>query len=67
MDGAASVITVVSLALSSTKRLYEIVAGIKHAPKSVSQIASYLRDLSSILQQLVGYSANLHVAADLPE
>ena len=66
MEGAASVITVVSLALSSTKRLYEIVAGIKHAPKSVSQIASYLQDLSSILQQLVGYSANLHLAADLP-
>ena len=66
MDGAASVIAVVSLALSSTKVLYDIVASIKHAPKSVSQIASYLRDLSSILQQLVGYSANLHLAADLP-
>ena len=66
MDGAASAITVVSLALSSTKVLYEIVASIKHAPKCVSQIALYLRDLSSILQQLVGYSANLHLAADLP-
>ena len=66
MDGAASVITVVSLALSSTKVLYEIVVSIKHAPKCVSQITSYLRDLSSILQQLVGYSANLHLAADLP-
>ncbi|KAL8794401.1 MAG: hypothetical protein Q9195_002988 [Heterodermia aff. obscurata] len=66
MDGAASVITVVSLALSSTKFLYDIVASIKQAPKCVSQIASYLRDLSSILQQLVGYSANLHLAADLP-
>ena len=66
MDGAASVIAVISLALSSTKVLYEIVASIKHAPKCVSQLASYLRDLSSILQQLVGYSANLHLAADLP-
>ena len=66
MDGAASVIAVVSLALSSTKVLYEIVDSIKHAPKCVSQVALYLRDLSSILQQLVGYSANLHVAADLP-
>ena len=66
MDGAASVIAVISLALSSTKVLYEIVASMKHAPKSVSQLASYLRDLSSILQQLVGYSASLHLAADLP-
>ena len=67
MDGAASVIAVVSLALGSAHVIYRTVSGIKNAPQTIQQMTSNLRDLSNLLQQLMGYSDSLYLAADLPE
>lgn len=67
MDGAASVIAVVSVALSSVRVIYETVSGIKNAPQTIQQMISNIHDLSNILQQLLGYGDNLHLATELPD
>lgn len=67
MDGAASVIAVVSVALSSVRLIYETVSGIKNAPQTIQQMISNLHDLSNILQQLLSYGDNLHFATELPD
>lgn len=65
MDGAASVITIISLALSSTRNIYTTVSSFKNAPKIVQQIASYLSHLSNVLQQLRTCNDSLYLVADL--
>lgn len=67
MDGAASVIAEISLALSSTQAIYKTVSGLKNAPRAIHQMVSNLCHLSNLLQQLLDCRDNLHVAADLPE
>ena len=67
LSGAASVITVFGLALSSTREIYNVVSGIKSGPKAVQQIASTLKDLSDLLQQLTGCTDRFYLAADLEE
>ncbi|KAL8823587.1 MAG: hypothetical protein Q9191_005720 [Dirinaria sp. TL-2023a] len=67
MDGAASVIAVISLALSSSQAIYNTVSGLKNAPRAIQQMVSNLRDLSILLQQLLSRGDSLHLAADLAE
>ena len=65
LSGAASVIAVFGLALSSTQVIYNTVSGIKNGPKAIQEMVSSLQDLSKILQQLTGCSDQLYLAADL--
>lgn len=67
MDGAASVIAVISLALSSAQGIYNTVFGIKNAPQNMKQMACCLRDLANLLQQLLRCGDSLYLATDLPE
>lgn len=52
MDGAASGIAVVSLALTSIKVIYKTVSTIKNAPQKLQQVTSNLCHLSFTLEQL---------------
>lgn len=65
ISGAASVITIFSLALSSTQVIYNTVRGIKNAPKVIQHMISSLQDLSNLLKQLRGFTDRLYLAADL--
>lgn len=67
MDGAASVITVVGLALHSTQIVYKTVSGIKHAPRTLQHLTSNLHNLSNVLQQLNGFGDDLQLASELPQ
>lgn len=67
LSGAASVLTVFGLALSSTREIYDVVSSIRSGPKTVQQIVSTLKDLSDLLQQLTGYTDRFYLAADLEE
>ena len=66
-SGAASVITVFGLALSSTREIYNVVSSIRSGPKTVQQMVSTVKDLSGLLQQLTGYTDRFYLAADLEE
>ena len=67
LSGAASVITVFGLALSSTREIYNVVSSIRSGPKIIQQIVSAVKDLSDLLQQLAGYTDRFYLAADLGE
>ena len=67
LSGAASVLTVFSLALSSIREIYEVVSGIRSGPKTVKQMVFTVKDLSDLLQQLTGYTDRFYLAADLEE
>ena len=67
MDGAASIITVISLALSSAHCIVKALSGIKNAPHTVQQMSASVLTLSKLLEQLKAYSDSLHYAAGLPD
>ena len=70
MDGvsaAASVITVLGVALSSAQILYNAVSNIQDAPDAILRIASYLKSLSKLLQQLSAMHHSGSLANDLDE
>ena len=67
LSGAASVIAVFGLALSSTQVIYNTVSGIRNGPKAIQQMVSSLQDLSKILQQLTRCSDQPYLVADLDE
>ena len=67
MDAGASIITVISLAVSSAHCIVKALSGIKNAPHTVQQMSANLLTLSKLLEQLKAYSDTLHYAADLPE
>ena len=52
LGGAASSITVATIALQSAKAVYAIVNGIKRGPKEVNDLASAVKRLSYILEQV---------------
>lgn len=66
MEGVASVITVVGVALHSTQVIYKTVSGIKNAPRTLQRLTLNLRDLSNVLQQLNGFGDDLYLASELP-
>ena len=66
MDGAASVITIVGLALHSTQFVYQTLSGINNAPRTLRHLTSNLHELSNILQQLNGFGGDLFLASELP-
>ena len=67
LSGAASIITVVGVALTSTQVLYNAVSGIRDAPETILQIASNLGSLSKLLQQLRESHESFHLSSDLEE
>ena len=67
LSGAASVLAISGLALSSTREIYKVVSSIRSGPKTVQQIVSTLKDLSDLLQQLTGCTDRFYLAADLEE
>ena len=67
LSGAASVITIVSLALSSSQVIYNTVSGIRNGPENLEQLITGLQSLLSVLQQLQGSSDSLYLAVNLPE
>ena len=67
MDVAASIITVISLAVSSAHCIVKALSGIKNAPHTVQQMSTSVLTLSKLLDQLKAYSDTLHYAADLPD
>ena len=67
MDGAASIITFLSLALSSTRCIVKALSGIKNAPHTVQQMSASVITLSKLLEQLKAYSDSVRYAADLPD
>ena len=67
LSGAASVLTILGLALSSTRDIYNVVSSIRSGPKTVQQIVSTVKDLSDLLQQLTGYTDRFYLTADLAE
>ena len=67
LSGAASVLTILGLALSSTRDIYNVVSSIRSGPKTVQQIVSTVKDLSDLLEQLTGYTDRFYLAADLEE
>ena len=59
VGGAASVITVVTLALQSTKIIYEVVSSIKHGSDDINRLAratSNLEKLLTITQRLAEHA-----------
>lgn len=56
LGGAASIITVTSLALQSAKAVYATVNGIRNGPKEINDLASALNHLSHILEQVTEIS-----------
>ena len=67
MDAAASIITIISLAVSSAHCIVKALSGIKNAPHTVQQMSTSVLTLSKLLEQLKTYSDTLHYAADLPD
>lgn len=67
MDAAASIITVISLALSSAQCIVKVLSGIKNAPNTIQQVSASVLTLSKLLEQLKAYSDSPHYAADLPD
>lgn len=67
VSGAASVITVVGVALNSTQAIYSFVSGIKNGPKTIQQIMSSIQDLSKLLNQLQGRTDQFDLAAQLDD
>ncbi len=67
LSGAASIITVVGLALSSTQTIYHAVSNIRDGPRTIQQMLSGLQTLSSLLTQLLQSSDSFYLAADLQE
>ena len=65
LSGAASVITVFGLALSSTQAIYNIFSGIKNGPNAIQLMKSSLQDLLKLLLQLTGCLDQFYLAADL--
>ena len=65
LSGAASVITVVGLAVSSTQVIYNIISGIKNGPNAIHSMESSLQDLLKLLLQLKGSTDQLYLAVDL--
>ena len=65
LSGAASVITVFGLALSSTQAIYNIISGIKNGPNAIQSMKSSLQDLLKLLLQLRECTDQLYLAADL--
>ena len=64
ISGAASVITIFSLALSSIQVIYNTVKGIKNAPRIIQHMIFSLQDLSNLLEQLRGFTDRLYLATD---
>lgn len=56
LGGAASIITVTSIALRSAKAVYATVNGIRNGPKEINGLASALNHLSHILEQMAKIS-----------
>ena len=67
LSGAASIISIVSLALSSTQTIYNAVSNIRDGPRTIQQMLSSLQTLSSLLTQLSQSSDSFYLAADLQE
>ena len=67
LSGAASIITVICLALSSTQTIYHAVSNIRDGPRTIPQMLSGLQILSSLLTQLLQSSDSFYLAADLQE
>ena len=67
LSGAASVLTVFGLALSSTREIYNVVSSIRSGPRTVQRMVSIVKDLLDLLQQLTGYTDRFYLAADLEE
>lgn len=67
MDGAASAVTLVGLALHSTQVVYRIVSGIKNAPRTLHHLTTNLESLSKVLQQLNGFGDDLCLSSELPQ
>ena len=67
LSGAASVITVFGLALSSTQVIYNIVSSVKNGPKAIQQTLSSLQDLLKLLQQFTGCTDQFYLVADLED
>ena len=65
LSGAAGLITVLGVALTSTREIHRFVSGIKNAPKIVQQMTLALQDLSTVLQQFAGYTDESEHAANL--
>lgn len=65
LSGAASVIAVFGLALSSTQAIYDIISGIKNGPNAIESMKSSLQNLLKLLLQLTGCTDQLYLAADL--
>ena len=65
LSGAASVITVFGVAVSSTQAIYNIISGIKHGPNAIQSMKSSLQDLLKLLLQLKGCTDQLYLAVDL--
>ncbi len=67
MEGAASVIAVVSLALQSTQTINNIVSGFRNASPTIEQMTINLQDLSEVLKQINSYAHLLDDATELPK
>ena len=65
LSGAASVITVFGVAVSSAQAIYNIISGIKYGPNAIQSMKSSLQDLLKLLLQLKGCTDQLYLAADL--
>ena len=67
VSGAASVITVVGLALSSVQTIHNAVYSLRNGSPTIEQMLFNLQSLSSILQQLSQSQDRFYRAADLPK
>ena len=67
MDGGASVVAFISLALGSADVIRKAISSIKNAPLVLQQTTDALNSLSNLLQQLRNYSASFADAEDLPK
>ena len=65
LSGAASVIAVFGIAVSSTHAIYDFISGIKNGPNAIQSMKSSLQDLLKLLLQLKGSTDQLYLAVDL--
>ena len=65
LSGAASIISVVSIASGFTQAIYNIVSSIQSSSNIVQQMVSNLQTSSSLLQQLLRISDSFYLASDL--
>ena len=67
VSGAASVLTLAGLALSSTREIYKFVSSIKNGPRIIRQLTTILESLLKLLENIETCTDPLYPVSELAE